>query len=1025
MQIGTLSRLSIRARNIKNTVSINQDWGNSVGGEAQREIKSLRATISQLRTELAMIRAGGAEIQEAQGEFMGQVGEIVGQTKVHYLQRRDRDQIAEIGKLKQERVNQSFSVDRYHFLAHRLEKKVKTLMDENAQLRIERDMAIAEKCKILHPGLSFTKNPITKSTTDLDIDTLATPTSEENLHPMIRNYVTTISQLRLALSDCEDKLSWQYEAMSKLGQKNKSDLAWSFSKDLEGEPTSKRVEELKDDGLGEAKGERKLLDAIRENIQLNQATKRNDYSLLSGGLGSSLELVASSLQHEAAFEEVDDGDENYGDTPVLHNDDQGPDIYMLINKLQNDIVQHEALAESIQKREAEYNRMQKAYESKLTVLQNQMGVFQNERDMALNKMSNGTKQQRSVVATKYEEAKRRLDSEISDTKRKMGENSRLQSNSKSRAEKLTSELQATISSLKCKSSSFNLVAEKNRMLQELRIQTQKHRDSNNANMREISKLRRKEKNASDIARRLERSNQLQRLMLKKRSQEVVQTQGKLKQIMQSLKRASTPNKVLKSHVSGFTSPVPRNLKSRNRAAMIGPAMNEMLASVNSPVRVSVGQSLMDARPDVDIRAQFKKQMIDKELSITVLCRKTQKTLQQLQQVRNRLIEEQKELIAERKRVIEAQARVSGIRNEKEPQYMDDRVQSIDLEVASIDNSMIEMEQRLKKNSGILDSSFLGETVSSLVDLNWENALNILKSLERIELEATLAYFLEDVVTLRATEEEFVQEIEQKDLVLSNLKQQHEELQATLYAEMKKHRVVNFADEKDVDDAEGTIGETLASVPLPPKSPLYIDDFITAPAFLKQAPRLGSAHTDDAHVIQVEDSLYIPLAVRIPSPTRKKGVRPISLSPSRGVDEDLALFQGRSLVPRKDLTSPTHFLRKERPLSPIKEISRPNSTSLTRKEGFDAFREDQQASSLTLQSILSDEEPKSKKKYEMLSIGGSDVFQRLANAHTRASQAKVIQRNSIDKEAAMTVDPLPIFPELKRKSLSEMEQNWHE
>ncbi|KAJ3306149.1 Kinesin-like protein kif21b [Kappamyces sp. JEL0829] len=1027
-----------RARNIKNRVAINQDWGNSAGGEAQREIKTLRSTISQLRTELAMIRAGGMEILDAEAESMAPIGNLVGQTKLHYHQRRERDQLAEIERLKADNTNQSFQLDRFHFLAIRLSKQVKQLMMQNAALTQERDIAVAEKCKILNPSAGF----VSSASGQADEGTRAekkqrrsreaspddmggtpkrgrTPV-DDKVHPIIRNYVQTIALLRLQLADCEDKLAWQYEAMSKLGQKgSKANLAWSIQslKDLNiaTSPTARRVDDCKASELRtEATGERKLLEAIRENIELHEATSRSGYALPGDeprGLlreVSPQDIKSSSLQNETVFD--DDSDEDYEDAPAAIEDAPNPDIYMLINKLQNDIVQHEALAESIQKREAEYNRMQKAYESKLSVLQNQMAQFQQERDLALKKMANSSKQQRTVVANKFEEAKRRLDSEISDTRRKMGENSRLQSNSKSRAEKLTSELQATISALK---------AEKTRMLQELRIQTQKHRDSNNANMREISKLRRKEKNASDIAKRLERSNQLQRLMLKKRNQEVLQTQAKLKQIMQSLKRASTPNKVIKSHNSGFTSPVPRTKSAKGRAmALSGPAMNEILASVNSPVRVSVSQSLTDARPDVDIRAQFKKQMVDKELAVTVLCRKTQKTLQQLQKVRNRLTEEQKELIAERKRVVEANYRETGVRDEKSPQYMDERVQSIDIEVASIDNSMIELEDRLKQSSGVLDTSFVGEAISNSVDLNWENALNLLKSLDRIELEATLAYFLEDVVTLRALEDDYVQELESKEQSVANLKQQLQEVQESLYLQMKKSRVVNFADSKE----EKTIGETLAEA-VDPKDPVDIDD-LGSQAFSRQWPRLGSSQSNDAHVLTVEDSLLAPLAVRIPSPTRKNGVRPISLSPSPLVEDEPVTYRGKPVLSQKEALLSNPFLKRDRPLSPIKDLSRPSSTSAPKKE--DLVKEDQQYSSNSLPSVASDDgEIRTKKRYDLLSLGGSgDVFQRLANAHTQASQAKVIHRSSIDKEAAMQQEPLPVT-ETKRKSLTEMEQNWHE
>jgi hypothetical protein len=130
-----------RARNIKNRVAINQDWGSGASGETMREIKSLRATISQLRTEIAMIRANGVQPE----------GESVPTTNVSqtYHQRRERDQLAEIENLKSQLHSQSFQIDKYHFATWRLMKKVEQLMEENAQLAIQRDTAIADKCHLL------------------------------------------------------------------------------------------------------------------------------------------------------------------------------------------------------------------------------------------------------------------------------------------------------------------------------------------------------------------------------------------------------------------------------------------------------------------------------------------------------------------------------------------------------------------------------------------------------------------------------------------------------------------------------------------------------------------------------------------------------------------------------------------------------------------------------------------------------------------------------------------------------------
>ena len=470
-----------RARNIKNRVAINQDWGSSFGGEAQREIKTLRSTISKLRTEIAMIRAGGVEIKAVEQESHRNISGLVDETKLQYHQRRERDLLANIDAIKAESSNSVFQLDRFHFLSIRLAKQVKKLMEDVTKVSIERDQAVAEKCRILKKyakDIVLEVRPVLVSDGDaVDIQDLEvtsppgkklkgggigeshTPKrarspdgSNSDITPMIRHYLSTIAQLRVQLSECEDKLAWQYEAMSKLGQKTSSQaFEWPIAivKDLNvsTDPSSSRINKIRD--LADTserpivEGERKLMEAIKENIQLSRRGARNDFSMLANN--AELSNLSQELSLEALQSINDLEKDSY---PVNSKDEQGPDIYMLINKLQNDIVQHEALADSIQKREQEYARMQKAYESKLTVLQNEMEQTQQERDLALKKMGNGSKQQRYDVKTKYEEAQRRLDSEISDTRRKLGENSRMQSNSKTRAEKLTGELKATISALK-------------------------------------------------------------------------------------------------------------------------------------------------------------------------------------------------------------------------------------------------------------------------------------------------------------------------------------------------------------------------------------------------------------------------------------------------------------------------------------------------------------------------------------------------------------------------------------------------
>jgi hypothetical protein len=533
------------------------------------------------------------------------------------------------------------------------------------------------------------------------------------------------------------------------------------------------------------------------------------------------------------------------------------------------------------------------------------------------------------------------------------------------------------------------------MVQELRTQTQKHRDENTNNMREISKLKRREKNATDTVRRLERSNQLQRLMLKKRNDEMIRSQNKLKQIMRSLKRAATPNKITKSqYSSGFSSPIPGSRHGRRNGA----SMNEILASVNSPVRVSVSQSLTDTKAeDVDIQAQFKKQMVDKELVCTITCRKAQRDLEKLQACRKRLIEEQKELIAERKRVVKANYQQTGVFDERSPQYMDERVRSIDVEVASIDNNISQLEDSLKTNSGMIDD----DAISNFVDLSWDNALNILRSLDRIELEATLSYFLEDVVTLRSQEEELQQELEDKENAIEALQSKLLDAQESVF--------------KAINEAKQSIGkkevmkETEVQTAL--SSQVIVDDITSEEEELPKYDPKSKKEKENMDVVPVGAMSIrdIEQFVR-PRTTRSQSARSqsadgntVSVSPA---PEDL---RGRPLQSRNSLES------RHRSSSPLKEKPPVFLAPLKKKEELGSPQ-----SSLT-SLALEEEVPKPKKKYDLLTMG-SDVFKRLANAHTQASQAKVINRTSFDKDSLMQ-EPLPSL-DSKRKSLSELEQNWN-
>ena len=459
------------------------------------------------------------------------------------------------------------------------------------------------------------------------------------------------------------------------------------------------------------------------------------------------------------------------------------------------------------------------------------------------------------------------------------------------------------------------------MLQELRQLTLKHRDEHLTNMKEIAQLRRKEKATSDTVKKLEKSNEIQKMMLKKRTDEVNSSKQKLKKIMNSLKRAPTPNKISKSH-SRPASPA-HGLRKRNH-----PSTNEYLASVSSPMRVSVAKVIRDADAgQIEVKAQFKKQMVDKELTSAISYKRTQRELEKLQFCRNRLIEEQKELLSERKRVVEAHFQKTKNFDEKSPQYMDERVQSIDKEVASIDSSMSAIESSLKSKIG----AFKDMDITSAIDASWENALNLVKTLTRAELEATIAYFFEDLIELRITEDELYQEIESKDNLMEGLRENVNALKEKIRPKE------SFVD----DNSENLTKPMLESSP----------SITTKPSDLEQT--INEIQGEQARIIHQ----------RGPSKTTSALLPPI---------EPKRLSHGPPFI-----------------------------IETARIPSLEDNKED---------------DHKQRKKFDLLTLpGSSDVFKRLAQSHTLASQAKVIQRSSLDKDLTDSC----VSDDSKRRSLSDM------
>jgi hypothetical protein len=155
-----------------------------------------------------------------------------------------------------------------------------------------------------------------------------------------------------------------------------------------------------------------------------------------------------------------------------------------------------------------------------------------------------------------------------------------------------------------------------------------------------------------------------------------------------------------------------------------------VSELGSPIGSSTSMYNIDEEevgdtPPVDVRAQFKKQMLEKELESCIRQKRLMFKIDESKETGVRLLGEQRELLAERERCIAHDLGHGFPRQEQ--YYMDERLDCIDYETALIKSRGMELENQLRLINDAEASS--GEGVRSAMDQDaFENAENILKSL---------------------------------------------------------------------------------------------------------------------------------------------------------------------------------------------------------------------------------------------------------------------------------------------------------
>lgn len=194
------------------------------------------------------------------------------------------------------------------------------------------------------------------------------------------------------------------------------------------------------------------------------------------------------------------------------------------------------------------------------------------------------------------------------------------------------------------------------------------------------------------------------------------------------------------------------------------------SNLGSPIGAKNLEPQEEHAPPLELRARFKKQMLDKELSGCLKQQRLLVRLDELKEERSRLIEEENELAAERERCMKIDLDSNSFDPES-PYYMDDRLNLISSEMNMLDSRIAELEKDVEKPAPIEDSSVFTDSPGG----SWENAENILNSLDNPEIQLVSKMFMKEAIDLKASGIEKDAKIVEKDKVILELRAAMENL----------------------------------------------------------------------------------------------------------------------------------------------------------------------------------------------------------------------------------------------------------
>ncbi|KAI9322747.1 hypothetical protein BX666DRAFT_1874370 [Dichotomocladium elegans] len=345
------------------------------------------------------------------------------------------------------------------------------------------------------------------------------------------------------------------------------------------------------------------------------------------------EMSEQSYDSKAMMEQI-----RQQDKAISNN----PQMVRMLHQIQSDIKVKQELVSHLEKSENEYIFMRRRFDERIAELQQQLADLQREQDHTLDQTKSKFKPKPTDAATQQKEKQQLIDirhayeakmkhllSDIQDLRRKYAQTTATMQATRNQNETLLRSLRANVETLQI---------EKKRMLKRMKAEAERVREQMSTQERRIHQLQRLQAEANVARQRLEREHEHQKVMLKKRSDEILVSQTQLKQMINVLKKAVREGGILDerllsrvSHIVGGSfalvarrSPVPMNRRSNGRKRV-------------NPIPVQV-------------RATRKKELLDKALGQFIQGKQAVAEMEQLLVRRERLATEKIELLEERKHI---------------------------------------------------------------------------------------------------------------------------------------------------------------------------------------------------------------------------------------------------------------------------------------------------------------------------------------------------------------------------------------